>query len=126
MLSYITAKTFPNRLKVTQEEISEIIHGPIDALNRSEIFKDDQDILDVIVDFAPATLAVDLARQLSKLEDIFMSKVEEDASLVTELKNLSSRVGTIRPTTEEEDKEVEVKSLQELAREALNNASTKK
>lgn len=126
MMSYITAKTFPNRLKITQEEISEIIHGPIDAINKSEIFKDDQDILDVIVDYAPATLAVDLARQLSKLEDIFMSLVEEDASLVKELKNLSSRVGTVRPTTDEEEEEIQVKSLNELAREALDNASGKK
>ena len=77
-------------------------------------------------DYEPATLAAELARNLSKVEDIFKSKVEEDLRLTNNVKQLTRRIGTIRPATVEEDEEQEVKSLQELAREALDNASRKK
>ena len=53
-----------------------------------------------------------------------MTKVEEDKRLTTQVRNLSTRIGTIRPATEDEDKDSEqVVDLNQLAREALNNAS---
>lgn len=125
-ISFITAKTYPQKLQVTMENINEIINSPIDSLDKSPILKDNQDILDILVDYEPATLAVELSRNLSKVEDIFKSKVEEDLRLTDQVKQLTRRIGTIRPATVEEDEEHEVKSLQELAREALDNASRKK
>lgn len=125
-ISFITAKTYPQKLQVTMENINEIINSPIDSLDKSPILKDNQDILDILVDYEPATLAVELSRNLSKVEDIFKSKIEEDLRLTDQVKQLTRRIGTIRPATVEEDEEHEVKSLQELAREALDNASRKK
>lgn len=125
-ISFITAKTYPQKLQVSVEAVNEIINNPIDAIDKSPILKDNQDILDILVDYEPATLAAELARNLSKVEDIFKSKVEEDLRLTNNVKQLTRRIGTIRPATVEEDEEQEVKSLQELAREALDNASRKK
>lgn len=125
-ISFITAKTYPQKLQVTVEAVNEIINNPIDAIDKSPILKDNQDILDILFDYEPATLAAELARNLSKVEDIFKSKVEEDLRLTNNVKQLTRRIGTIRPATVEEDEEVEVKSLSELAREALENASRKK
>lgn len=125
-ISFITAKTYPQKLQVSVEAVNEIINNPIDAIDKSPILKDNQDILDILFDYEPATLAAELARNLSKVEDIFKSKVEEDLRLTNNVKQLTRRIGTIRPATVEEDEEVEVKSLSELAREALENASRKK
>ena len=69
-------------------------------------------------------MAVEISRLLSRIEDVFMTKVEEDKRLTTQVRNLSTRIGTIRPATEDEDKDSEqVVDLNQLAREALNNAS---
>lgn len=125
-ISFITAKTYPQKLQLSAETISEIVNKPIIAIDQSEILKDNQDILDILFEYEPATMVVELSRLLSRIEDIFKSKVEEDLRLTNEVKRLTSRIGTIRPSTEEEDSQVEVKSLKELAREALNNASRKK
>lgn len=125
-ISFITAKTYPQKLQVSVEAVNEIINNPIDAIDKSPILKDNQDILDILFDYEPATLAAELARNLSKVEDIFKSKVEEDLRLTNNVKQLTRRIGTIRPATVEEDEEIEVKSLSELAREALENASRKK
>lgn len=125
-ISFITAKTYPQKLQVSVEAVNEIINNPIDAIDKSPILKDNQDILDILFDYEPATLAAELARNLSKVEDIFKSKVEEDLRLTNNVKQLTRRIGTIRPATVEEDEELEVKSLSELAREALENASRKK
>lgn len=125
-ISFITAKTYPQKLQLTAETISEIVNKPISAIDQSEILKDNQDILDILFEYEPATMAVELSRLLSRIEDIFKSKVEEDLRLTNEVKRLTSRIGTIRPATEDEDSQVEVKSLNELAREALDNASRKK
>lgn len=125
-ISFITAKTYPQKLQVSVEAVNEIINNPIDAIDKSPILKDNQDILDILFDYEPATLAAELARNLSKVEDIFKSRVEEDLRLTNNVKQLTRRIGTIRPATVEEDEEQEVKSLQELAREALDNASRKK
>ena len=125
-ISFITAKTYPQKLQLSAETISEIVNKPISAIDQSEILKDNQDILDILFEYEPATMSVELSRLLSRIEDIFKSKVEEDLRLTNEVKRLTSRIGTIRPSTEEEDIQVEVKSLNELAREALNNASRKK
>lgn len=125
-ISFITAKTYPQKLQLSAETISEIVNKPISAIDQSEILKDNQDILDILFEYEPATMAVELSRLLSRIEDIFKSKVEEDLRLTNEVKRLTSRIGTVRPSTEEEDSQVEVKSLNELAREALNNASRKK
>lgn len=125
-ISFITAKTYPQKLQVSVEAVNEIINNPIDAIDKSPILKDNQDILDILFDYEPATMAAELARNLSKVEDIFKSKVEEDLRLTNNVKQLTRRIGTIRPATVEEDEELEVKSLSELAREALENASRKK
>lgn len=125
-ISFITAKTYPQKLQLSAETISEIVNKPLSAIDQSEILKDNQDILDILFEYEPATMAVELSRLLSRIEDIFKSKVEEDLRLTNEVKRLTTRIGTIRPATEEEDSQVEVKSLNELAREALNNASRKK
>lgn len=123
-ISFITAKTFPQKLTVTSETISEIINSPLTAIDNSPLLKDNQDILDIIVEYEPATLAVEISRLLSRIEDVFMTKVEEDKRLTTQVRNLSTRIGTIRPATEDEDKDSEqVVDLNQLAREALNNAS---
>lgn len=123
-ISFITAKTFPQKLTVTSETISEIINSPLNAIDNSPLLKDNQDILDIIVEYEPATLAVEISRLLSRIEDVFMTKVEEDKRLTTQVRNLSTRIGTIRPATEDEDKDSEqVVDLNQLAREALNNAS---
>ena len=117
-------KTFPQKLTVTSETISEIINSPLTAIDNSPLLKDNQDILDIIVEYEPATLAVEISRLLSRIEDVFMTKVEEDKRLTTQVRNLSTRIGTIRPATEDEDKDSEqVVDLNQLAREALNNAS---
>lgn len=125
-ISFITAKTYPQKLQLSAETISEIVNKPLTAIDQSEILKDNQDILDIVVEHEPATLAVELSRLLSRIEDIFKSKVDEDLRLTNEVKRLTTRIGTIRPATKEEDSQVEVKSLNELAREALDNASRKK
>lgn len=125
-ISFITAKTFPQKLQVNADVIAEIVNKPVDAIDKSPILKEDQSILDILVDFEPATLAVELSRELSKIEDIFKSQVEEDLCLTNEIKRQARRIGTVRSATKEEDEEVEVKSLNELAREALANASRKK
>lgn len=125
-ISFITAKTYPQKLQVSADTVTEIVTKPLNAIDQSEILKDNQDILDILFEFEPATLSVELSRLLSRIEDIFRSKVEEDLRLTNEVKRLTSRIGTVRPSTKEEDEEVEVKSLNELAREALNNASRKK
>ena len=125
-ISFITAKTFPQKLQVNADVIAEIVNKPVDAIDKSPILKEDQSILDILVDFEPATLAVELSRELSKIEDIFKSQVEEDLRLTNEIKRQDRRIGTVRSATKEEDEEVEVKSLNELAREALANASRKK
>ena len=123
-ISFITAKTFPQKLTVTSETISEIINSPLTAIDNSPLLKDNQDILDIIVEYEPATLAVEISRLLSRIEDVFMTKVEEDKRLTTQVRNLSTRIGTIRPATEDEDKDSEqVVDLNQLAREALDNAS---
>jgi hypothetical protein len=123
-ISFITAKTFPQKLTVTSETISEIINSPLTAIDNSPLLKDNQDILDIIVEYEPATLSVEISRLLSRIEDVFMTKVEEDKRLTTQVRNLSTRIGTIRPATEDEDKDSEqVVDLNQLAREALNNAS---
>jgi hypothetical protein len=123
-ISFITAKTFPQKLTVTSETISEIINSPLNAIDNSPLLKDNQDILDIIVEYEPATLSVEISRLLSRIEDVFMTKVEEDKRLTTQVRNLSTRIGTIRPATEDEDKDSEqVVDLNQLAREALNNAS---
>ena len=123
-ISFITAKTFPQKLTVTSETISEIINSPLTAIDNSPLLKDNQDILDIIVEYEPATLFVEISRLLSRIEDVFMTKVEEDKRLTTQVRNLSTRIGTIRPATEDEDKDSEqVVDLNQLAREALNNAS---
>ena len=98
-ISFITAKTFPQKLTVTSETISEIINSPLTAIDNSPLLKDNQDILDIIVEYEPATLAVEISRLLSRIEDVFMTKVDED-----------------------KDSE-QVVDLNQLAREALNNAS---
>lgn len=125
-ISFITAKTFPQKLQVNADVIAEIVNKPVDAIDKSPILKEDQSILDILVDYEPATLSVELSRELSKIEDIFKSQVEEDLRLTNEIKRQTRRIGTVRPATKEEDEEVEVKSLNELAREALANASRKK
>ena len=125
-ISFITAKTYPQKLQLSAETISEIVNKPLSAIDQSEILKDNQDILDILFEYEPPTMAVELSRLLSRIEDIFKSKVEEDLRLTNEVKRLTTRIGTIRPATEDEDSQVEVKSLNELAREALNNASRKK
>lgn len=125
-ISFITAKTYPQKLQLSAETVSEIVNKPLSVIDQSEILKDNQDVLDILFEYEPATLAVELSRLLSRIEDIFKSKVEEDLRLTNEVKRLTTRIGTIRPATEEEDSQVEVKSLNELAREALNNASRKK
>lgn len=125
-ISFITAKTYPQKLQVPAETINEIVSGPLNAIDKSPILKDNQDILDVLFDYEPATLSVELSRQLSKIEDIFKSKVEEDLRLTDTVKQLTRRIGTVRPATVEEDKEQEVLSLSELAKEALANAKRKK
>jgi gp040 len=125
-ISFITAKTYPQKLQVPAETINEIVSGPVNAIDKSPILKDNQDILDVLFDYEPATLSVELSRQLSKIEDIFKSKVEEDLRLTDTVKQLTRRIGTVRPATVEEDKEQEVLSLSELAKEALANAKRKK
>lgn len=125
-ISFITAKTYPQKLQLSAETVSEIVNKPLSAIDQSEILKDNQDVLDILFEYEPATMAVELSRLLSRIEDIFKSKVEEDLRLTNEVKRLTTRIGTIRPATEEEDRQVEVKSLNELAREALNNASRKK
>lgn len=125
-ISFITAKTYPQKLQLSAETISEIVNKPLTAIDQSEILRDNQDILDIVVEHEPATLAVELSRLLSRIEDIFKSKVDEDLRLTNEVKRLTTRIGTIRPATKEEDSQVEVKSLNELAREALDNASRKK
>ena len=123
-ISFITAKTFPQKLTVTSETISEIINSPLTAIDNSPLLKDNQDILDIIVEYEPATLAVEISRLLSRIEDVFMTKVDEDQRLTTQVRNLSNRIGTIRPATEDEDKDSEqVVDLNQLAREALDNAS---
>lgn len=125
-ISFITAKTYPQKLQVPAETINEIVSGPVNSIDKSPILKDNQDILDVLFDYEPATLSVELSRQLSKIEDIFKSKVEEDLRLTDTVKQLTRRIGTVRPATVEEDKEQEVLSLSELAKEALANAKRKK
>ena len=125
-ISFITAKTYPQKLQLSAETISEIVNKPLSAIDQSEILKDNQDILDILFEYEPATMAVELSRLLSRIEDIFKSKVDEDLRLTNEVKRLTTRIGTIRPATEEEDSQTEVKSLSELAREALDNASRKK
>ena len=125
-ISFITAKTYPQKLQVPAETINEIVSGPVNAIDKSPILKDNQDILDVLFDYEPATLSVELSRQLSKIEDIFKSKVEEDLRLTDTVKQLTRRIGTVRPATVEEDKEQEVLSLSDLAKEALANAKRKK
>ena len=125
-ISFITAKTYPQKLQVPAETINEIVSGPVNAIDKSPILKDNQDILDVLFDYEPATLSVELSRQLSKIEDIFKSKVEEGLRLTDTVKQLTRRIGTVRPATVEEDKEQEVLSLSELAKEALANAKRKK
>lgn len=123
-ISFITAKTFPQKLTVTSETISEIINSPLTAIDNSPLLKDNQDILDIIVEYEPATLAVEISRLLSRIEDVFMTKIEEDKRLTTQVRNLSTRIGTIRPATEDEDKDSEqVVDINQLAREALDNAS---
>ena len=124
-ISFITAKTFPQKLNVSQENVAEIINAPIVAIDKSLILSDNQDILDILVDYEPAKIAMEISRQLSRIEDMFLSKVEEDSRLTTQVRQLSTRIGTVRPATKDEDSEVEVKSLQELAREALENARKK-
>lgn len=124
-ISFITAKTFPQKLNVSQENVAEIINAPIVAIDKSPILADNQDILDILVDYEPAKIAMEISRQLSRIEDMFLSKVEEDSRLTTQVRQLSTRIGTVRPATKDEDDEVEVKSLQELAREALENARKK-
>lgn len=124
-ISFITAKTFPQKLNVSQENVAEIINAPIVAIDKSPILADNQDILDILVDYEPAKIAMEISRQLSRIEDMFLSKVEEDSRLTTQVRQLSTRIGTVRPATKDEDAEVEVKSLQELAREALENARKK-
>lgn len=124
-ISFITAKTFPQKLNVSQENVAEIINAPISAIDKSPILADNQDILDILVDYEPAKIAMEISRQLSRIEDMFLSKVEEDSRLTTQVRQLSTRIGTVRPATKDEDSEVEVKSLQELAREALENARKK-
>ena len=124
-ISFITAKTFPQKLNVSQENVAEIINAPIAAIDKSPILVDNQDILDILVDYEPAKIAMEISRQLSRIEDMFLSKVEEDSRLTTQVRQLSTRIGTVRPATKDEDSEVEVKSLQELAREALENARKK-
>lgn len=124
-ISFITAKTFPQKLNVSQENVAEIINAPIAAIDKSPILADNQDILDILVDYEPAKIAMEISRQLSRIEDMFLSKVEEDSRLTTQVRQLSTRIGTVRPATKDEDSEVEVKSLQELAREALENARKK-
>lgn len=124
-ISFITAKTFPQKLNVSQENVAEIVNAPIAAIDKSPILADNQDILDILVDYEPAKIAMEISRQLSRIEDMFLSKVEEDSRLTTQVRQLSTRIGTVRPATKDEDSEVEVKSLQELAREALENARKK-
>ena len=124
-ISFITAKTFPQKLNVSQENVAEIINALIVAIDKSPILADNQDILDILVDYEPAKIAMEISRQLSRIEDMFLSKVEEDSRLTTQVRQLSTRIGTVRPATKDEDSEVEVKSLQELAREALENARKK-
>ena len=124
-ISFITAKTFPQKLNVSQENVAEIINAPIAAIDKSPILSDNQDILDILVDYEPAKIAMEISRQLSRIEDMLLSKVEEDSRLTTQVRQLSTRIGTVRPATKDEDSEVEVKSLQELAREALENARKK-
>lgn len=124
-ISFITAKTFPQKLNVSQENVAEIVNAPIVAIDKSPILADNQDILDILVDYEPAKIAMEISRQLSRIEDMFLSKVEEDSRLTTQVRQLSTRIGTVRPATKDEDSEVEVKSLQELAREALENARKK-
>lgn len=122
-ISFITAKTFPQKLTLSSETVSEIINAPINSIDNSPLLKDNQDILDIIVDYEPTMMAVEISRLLSKIEDIFMTKVEEDQRLTTQVRNLSTRIGTIRPATVEEDEENEVVDLNKLAREALDNAA---
>lgn len=122
-ISFITAKTFPQKLTLSSETVSEIINAPINSIDNSPLLKDNQDILDIIVDYEPTMMSVEISRLLSKIEDIFMTKVEEDQRLTTQVRNLSTRIGTIRPATVEEDEENEVVDLNKLAREALDNAA---
>ena len=62
-ISFITAKTYPQKLQVPAETINEIVSGPVNAIDKSPILKDNQDILDVLFDYEPATLSVELSRQ---------------------------------------------------------------
>lgn len=125
-ISFITAKTFPKRLELKPEEISEIINGPVSEVDKSAIYKDHQDMLDIIMDFNPAEMAINLSRSLSKLEDIFKTQLDEDIRLTSYIKEATSRVGRVRPTTEEEDKEQDQPTMQELARKALEDVTRKK
>lgn len=123
-ISFITAKTFPQKLSVTTESINEIVNAPVEALDKSPILRDNQDILDIVMDYEPATLSIDISRSISNIEDIFRTAVKEDAGLAEQVKQLSSRIGTVRPATKEEDAEqAPTKTLQELAREELERAS---
>lgn len=125
-ISFITSKTFPQKLIVSPDAISEIVFSPVTAIDNSPLLSDNQDILDIIVDHEPAKVALEISRLLSKIEDIFKSKVEEDKRLTSQVRSLSTRVGYIRPSTEEEDEQDTVEDLDELARKALENARKNK
>ena len=122
MISYITSKTFPQRLTVDFDTISEVISRPVNQIERSELLKDDPEIMGIITSANIVGLIDEFSMTLQKLEKTFTDLVDMDSTLVIDIKELSRYIGTIRPATTAEESEARVKvPLEQVVRERYSS-----
>lgn len=127
MPSYLTSKTFPQKLQLTPDEIFDIINAPMKEMEKSELLSNDQTMIDLIVETMPPNLSMELSRDISKIRDVFQELVENDERYAKLVKEAASRVGSVREATraEEDEEQQKIKDQQNImkqAEEALNKA----
>lgn len=103
MVSYITSKTFPQKLDVSYDDIEEIVSRPLRTVENSQLLKDDPKIIELISSSNPNGLIDEFSKTLSQLRKSFNELTEEDLDLVGKIKDLSSFIGTVRPASDEEE-----------------------
>lgn len=127
MPSYLTSKTFPQKLQLTPDEIYDIINAPMKEMEKSDLLSNDQAMIDLIVETMPPNLSMELSRDISKIRDLFQQLVEDDERYAKLVKEAASRVGSVREATRQEEDEEKQKlreseNMQKKAEEMLENA----
>ena len=112
MPSYLTSKTFPQKLELTPDEIYDIINAPMKEMEKSDLLSNDQSMIDLIVETMPPNLSMELSRDISKIRDLFQQLVEDDERYAKLVKEAASRVGSVREATRQEEDEEQQKLRQ--------------